>query len=247
MTAGMKKREQATFEYPLVQALAADPANSYELLARGPSESADQSVPSPDFDRLWSDASSIAERERFLHWQVAFPGVWQGWQDASPSGGFDAVIGNPPWDHIEQPEVEWFALRDDEIALASTGAIRKALIKRRQDAGDELALQFEEVKRQARELRQLARTSGQYPQLSGGRINLYSLFVERATGLVKPDGFVGCSRRRASTPTRRRRGSSSRSRLADGYRRSSTLRTAVSELGCRRFSQTLILGSSSAC
>ena len=27
--------------------------------------------------------------------------------------------------------------------------------------------------------------------MSGGRVNLYSLFVERAMGLVKPDGFVG--------------------------------------------------------
>ena len=101
------------------------------------------------------------------------------------------MIGNPPWDRIEQQEVEWFALRDDEIALASTGAIRKALIKRKQDAGDELALQYEEVKRLATELRQLARTSGHYPMLSGGRTNLYSLFVERAMGLVRPDGLVG--------------------------------------------------------
>ena len=45
-----------------------------------------------------------------MHWQVAFPGVWQGWQDASPKGGFDAVIGNPPWDRIKLQEVEWFAL-----------------------------------------------------------------------------------------------------------------------------------------
>ena len=104
----------------------------------------DDANPNSDFGRIWNDARSIADRERFLHWQVAFPGVWQGWQDASPRGGFDAVIGNPPWDRIEQQEVEWFALRDDEIALASTGAIRKALIKRRQDAGDELALQYEE-------------------------------------------------------------------------------------------------------
>ena len=192
MTAGMKKREQATFEYPLVEALGSGPRRIRTCCSRGVRQmSADRSVPSPDFDRLWSDAGSIAERERFLHWQVAFPGVWQGWQDASPSGGFDAVIGNPPWDRIEQQEVEWFALRDDEIALASTGAIRKALIKRKQDAGDELALQYEEVKRLATELRQLARTSGHYPMLSGGRTNLYSLFVERAMGLVRPDGLVG--------------------------------------------------------
>ena len=198
MTAGMKKRQRTTFEYPLVETLGSRPADAYGLLARGEvfSRSEWRGVRSEasadsDFARVWSDARSIADRERFLHWQVAFPGVWQGWQDASPRGGFDAVIGNPPWDRIEQQEVEWFALRDDQIARAATGAIRKALIKRRQDAGDELALQYEEVKQHAAELRQLARTSGHYPILSGGRINLYSLFVERAMGLVKPDGLVG--------------------------------------------------------
>ena len=44
---------------------------------------------------------SIARRERFLHWEAAFPGVWRGWQDHRPEGGFDAVIGNPPWDRIK--------------------------------------------------------------------------------------------------------------------------------------------------
>ena len=41
-------------------------------------------------------------------------------------------------------------------------------------------------------LRQIVRKAGRYPLLGGGgRINLYSLFVERAMNLVKPDGFVG--------------------------------------------------------
>ena len=37
----------------------------------------------------------------------------------------------------------------------------------------------------------MARTSGDYPLLSRGDANLYSLFVERAMALVKPDGMVG--------------------------------------------------------
>ena len=37
----------------------------------------------------------------------------------------------------------------------------------------------------------MARASGEYPLLSGGDVNLYSLFVERAMTLVKPDGMVG--------------------------------------------------------
>ena len=48
----------------------------------------------------------------FLHWEVAFPGVWRNWQSFRPEGGFDAVIGNPPWDRIKLQEVEWFATRD---------------------------------------------------------------------------------------------------------------------------------------
>ncbi|MGH6914003.1 MAG: Eco57I restriction-modification methylase domain-containing protein, partial [Geminicoccales bacterium] len=39
----------------------------------------------------------LADRERFFHWQVAFPGVWDNWESAVLEGGFDAVIGNPPY------------------------------------------------------------------------------------------------------------------------------------------------------
>ncbi|WP_437621757.1 Eco57I restriction-modification methylase domain-containing protein [Sorangium sp. So ce1151] len=37
-------------------------------------------------------ARRIAEERRFLHWELAFPGVFE-----RPEPGFDAVIGNPPW------------------------------------------------------------------------------------------------------------------------------------------------------
>ena len=190
LTAGMKKKERTEFESPLVDFLEQNSQDAYKLLAHGPGAVADVTS-TAGFEALWSDARAVAEREGFLHWEVAFPGVWHGWQDVRPQGGFDAVISNPPWDQIEQPEVEWFALRDSEVALASTGARRKALIKRRNDEGEELALEYEKVRESAATKRALARYSGDYPLLSGGRINLYSLFVERAMGLVKPDGFVG--------------------------------------------------------
>ena len=187
-TAGMTNEARANFESPLIETLEQRPADAYELLASGPR---DEGGLSEDFQNIWARAKSIASREGFLHWEVAFPGVWRNWQDNRPSGGFDAVIGNPPWDRIEQQEVEWFAVRDNEIALASTGATRKALIRRRMDEDNELALQYEEVRNSAATVRALARSYSDYPLLSGGRINLYSLFVERAMSLVKPDGFVG--------------------------------------------------------
>lgn len=37
-------------------------------------------------------ADAIAQRERFLHWETAFPAVFAG-----EPAGFDAIVGNPPW------------------------------------------------------------------------------------------------------------------------------------------------------
>ncbi len=43
------------------------------------------------------DLQASFNRARFLHWQVAFPGMWTEWESVELHGGFDAVIGNPPY------------------------------------------------------------------------------------------------------------------------------------------------------
>ena len=185
LTAGMKRDERAEFEEPLVRTLGQHTANAYELLAQGPAENIS------DFSELWHKATSIANREDFLHWEVAFPGVWHRWQESRPQGGFDAVIGNPPWDRIKLQEVEWFATRDRDLALAPTAAARRKGIQQLRKQGASLAAEFDAAKAQAERLSQVVRSGGDYPLLSGGDINLYSLFVERSMSLIKPDGFVG--------------------------------------------------------
>ena len=195
MTAGMNARERSQFETPLVATLSRKPTDAYRILARGPetvSDGADD-VDSTHWETLrerWQDARAIAQREEFLHWEAAFPGVWQHWQNLRPEGGFDAVIGNPPWDRIKLQEVEWFATRAREIALAPTAAARRAAIRRLRDRGEPLAADFNIAKERADQLGRMIRGSGSYPLL-GGDINLYSLFVERAMSLVKPSGLVG--------------------------------------------------------
>ncbi len=195
-TAGMTKKGRTAFESPLVDILGQQPENAYSLLTKGPDAvdagtSAAEEPSWPRFKELWNDARSIATREGFLNWEVAFPGVWHGWQNIRPVGGFDAVIGNPPWDRIKLQEVEWFATRDSQIAHAATAAARKVAIEQLRDQGAPLADEFDAAKERADQLGQLVRKSGHYPLLGGGDVNLYSLFVERAMALVKPDGFVG--------------------------------------------------------
>ena len=109
----------------------------------------------------------------------------------SPEGGFDAVIGNPPWDRMKLQQVEWFATRRREIALAPRAADRKRMIAALEQAGDPLAQDYALASERATAAARMARSGGDYPLLSGGDLNLYSLFVERAMSLVKRDGMVG--------------------------------------------------------
>ena len=194
LTAGMKKKERAAFEGPLEMTLGRHPAEAFKLLARGPGHLGNDPPKDKDWPRFverWSEARALADREGFLHWEAAFPGVWRRWQESRPQGGFDAVIGNPPWDRIKLQEVEWFATRDSELALAPTAAARRKGIQRLRKQGSPLASEFDAAREQAESLARMVRSCGDYPLLGGGDVNLYSLFVERATALIKPDGFVG--------------------------------------------------------
>ena len=143
------------------------------------------------FAGLLDQARQLLDDERFFNWQVAFPGVWSEWESNGIHGGFDAVIGNPPWDRMKLQQVEWFASRRRQIALAQRAADRKRMIADLEKAGDPLAHDFATASERAVAATRMARTSGDYPLLSSGDINLYSLFVERAMTIVKPDGMVG--------------------------------------------------------
>jgi hypothetical protein len=138
---------------------------------------------------LLDECRALARRERFLHWELAFPSLWR--QGRPGGGGFDAVIGNPPWDRIKLQEVEWFAERRPEIARQLRASDRKLMIEELRRDGDPLADEYQQASEAAENAARVARGSGDYPLLSAGDINLYSLFVERASTLVRGHGVVG--------------------------------------------------------
>jgi hypothetical protein len=136
-------------------------------------------------------AQSAIARERFLHWEVAFPGVWTDWESNEPQGGFDAVIGNPPWDRMKFQEVEWFAERRPDIAMATRAADRKRLVSDLLQTAEPIVADYHAAVARAEGSAMVARECGGYPLLSGGDVNLYALFVERALALLKPKGIAG--------------------------------------------------------
>ncbi len=127
----------------------------------------------------------------FLNWQVAFPGVWREWESNNLVGGFDAVIGNPPWDLIKLQQVEWFAARRPEIAFVQRAADREKLIEELRVNNDPLFDDFVVASELAESTARIARRGGEYPLLSSGDINIYSLFVERALRLIDDRGMMG--------------------------------------------------------
>ncbi len=143
------------------------------------------------FAEILGQARMLIAEENFLNWQVTFPGIWSDWEEDELIGGFHAVIGNPPWDRMKLQEVEWFTERRREIALAQRSSDRKKMIKALEEEGDPLARDYAIAAQRASDGLSMARKGGDYPLLSGGDVNLYSLFVERAMTVVKDTGYVG--------------------------------------------------------
>lgn len=56
---------------------------------------------------LWHRVSQLAEEYRFFHWELEFADVF-----VAGRGGFDAVIGNPPWEASKPKSQEFFSLYD---------------------------------------------------------------------------------------------------------------------------------------
>ncbi len=132
-----------------------------------------------------SEAVAGARRAySFLHWHVAFPVV-------SERGGFDIVLGNPPWEHTELKEKEFFATRAPAIADAPTGVARKRLIDALTEDDPELHAAFEASKRFADGVSHFVRSSGRYPLCGRGRINTYAIFAELMRGAIGPTGRAG--------------------------------------------------------
>jgi hypothetical protein len=111
--------------------------------------------------------------------------------DAGWSGGFDVVLGNPPWEQTELKEKEWFATRRPDIAKAQTDALRTRMINALAKEDPTLFDAFREDKRKADGISHFVRNSGRYPFCGRGRINTYALFAETIRMLINRGGRAG--------------------------------------------------------
>jgi hypothetical protein len=152
-----------------------------------------EAAQSQALEELMDRADAMAEREHFFHWEIEFPEMYfdRVGRPLGDEGGFDAVVGNPPWERIKLQENEFFAARDNAIALAPKASERKRLIAELREGRPELWREYETERIRADNLLSYVRDSGYYPLMGRGDTNYYALFAERALQMVEQKGRIG--------------------------------------------------------
>ena len=127
--------------------------------------------------------NQLARDKCFFHWPLEFPDVFG-------SGGFDCVLGNPPWETLQIKEQEFFASRDPEIAQLA-GDTRKRAIQRLTKTNPLLADEFDGAKYDADAQNRFLRESSRYSLTATGKINTYAVFAETVRNLISTKGRTG--------------------------------------------------------
>lgn len=152
-------------------------------------------------------ALQVCEEASVFHWPLAFPQVFA-------QGGFDCVLGNPPWERIKLQEEEFFATRSIDIATAKNKAERSKRIQWLSEGvlakhlhpelehGHSTHLAEQRLYQDFIRARRIAEATsafvhvkreegGRYPLTGVGDVNTYALFSETIYQIMAGRGFAG--------------------------------------------------------
>jgi hypothetical protein len=148
---------------------------------------------------MLEEINRLADQYQFFHWNLAFPDVFHlpasgeqpenvraGW-----SGGFDVVLGNPPWDKMQTEELQFFASREPGIVILKGAKRKKAILKLIQ-TDQSLYQEWQKLRRSNNASIAFVRNSNSFPLTGVGKFNAFALFAELNTRIVSNKGRVGC-------------------------------------------------------
>ncbi|MFI2009090.1 Eco57I restriction-modification methylase domain-containing protein [Streptomyces jumonjinensis] len=145
---------------------------------------------------------------RFFHWHLEFPQIFRvpepGDEDAEVdpetgwAGGFDCVVGNPPWGKVDFEDLKYFSVVEPSIAEVA-GVARRERIKEWAEENPEAGRRYAHERRRVKSAFLFFSGSGAFPlcaqglTLKGGTaLQTDQLFTERLVSIVASEGRSGC-------------------------------------------------------
>lgn len=131
-------------------------------------------------------AQSLVDQHHFLHWELEFADIFQ------KRGGFDLILGNPPWIKVEWNEQSLLSDFDPQFAIRKLSA-KETTDKRAQLFLDIPAARPDYIAECATQQATQAFLNAQqnYPLLKGVQTNLYKCFMPLGWRVANAHGVVG--------------------------------------------------------
>ena len=133
-----------------------------------------------------SNYESNAKKHKFFHWPIEFPDVF----NRDSENGFNATIGNPPWEKVKPNSVEFFSHYDPNFRKYTrhkADQISNELMKNNITIRSNWETYYKVFIEQINYYHELEA----YNSLGVGDINTFKLFLEQFLNLLKTGGRIG--------------------------------------------------------
>ncbi|WP_338932308.1 DNA methyltransferase [Streptomyces netropsis] len=144
---------------------------------------------------------------RFFHWHLEFPDVFPVPNDPSApdiapaagwAGGFDCVLGNPPWDRLEFEDKKYFGAVEPSIAEISGATLRQRRITEWLEENPEAGQKYLADRRKLKSTFLFTGSSSAFPLCAKGlslagvtKLQVDQLFTERFISITASQGRCG--------------------------------------------------------
>jgi methylase of polypeptide subunit release factors len=134
--------------------------------------------PATAFGPMVKKSAALSAEHKFFHWALEFPDVFE-------QGGFDVMLGNPPWESVQLEEKQYFETRVPQISKLKGSERKKAIDQLK---GTALYTDFIREKHAIESQVSFIRGSSRFEKTAASKINTYQCFTELLYQLVNKQG-----------------------------------------------------------